>query len=673
MFAYLTNKMTSAISTTETNVPILDPTPPTTDREDSLVGPPLYNDPLDDSDEEAEQSLAEDEQSFAIAEQPFAIAQATEPNEVVNFMGGKSFKLTPLDTLRIVSTSMICGENQYYRINNTSNNIQNSKVKLGRYALFQGFYETSETEKDDTSYFNRIVNNALDFDFEGTLKFIEKLRTEYMMRLNSHYLMVSAINHPSRAKFNEQNPLVMKHAIRSACLIPTDWTTQFQILKATKKPIPTIWKKAIASSLEEMTAYHASKYIHGSKSGNGGIEKKPNPEKHKPVKGRNGKMYYPKKKLPSVITCDGNSSSDEAPDKMSLANLVDLVRLTHPKPTPVIDELIQNGKVHVEDSAQTWEKLRSANKTWYEITSQIRMPHMALLRNLRNIIEEFYDDRGTDPQLLDDRVNELSKLLISGVKNGKQFPFRYYSAYKSLKSFSVSKYGHIFNDALNQCLLESLDTIPELNGYADCLTDNSGSARGTLATEYGSVSVYEISNLSAILTALRATKGGSVWVFGDRLKEYKVSREKSIMEQLEEINDIGQTIGSGTETGVWLFWEKALINKSKLDNVFIYSDMQAGYGNLYTTDEARGRLKAAGACIGDMGYIDVLRLVKSYREQVYSKVNVFSIQVAGYDNAILPDILYRGAILSGWTGKEAKLAYEMSKVWDDAETRAEYV
>lgn len=664
--------MTSAISHTETEIPILDATPPTTDREDTLVVTEHLNaeDPLDDDESEGEIDETQGSYENSDSEQSFAIAEATEPNEVVNFMGGKSFKLTPLDTLRIVSTSMICGENQYYRINNTSNNIRNSNVKLGRYVWFQGFYETSDTS---TSYFNRIVNNALDFDFEGTLKFIEQLRTEYMMRLNSHYLMVSAINHPSRAKFNETNPLVMKHAIRSACLIPTDWTTQFQILKATKKPIPTIWKKAIASSLEEMTAYHASKYIHGSKSGNGGIEKKPNPEKHKPVKGRNGKMYYPKRKLPSVITRDGNSSSDEAPDKMSLANLVDLVRLTHPKPTPVIDELIQNGKVHVEDSAQTWEKLRSANKTWYEITSQIRMPHMALLRNLRNIINEFYDDRGTDPQLLDDRVNELSKLLISGVKNGKQFPFRYYSAYKSLKSFSVSKYGHIFNDALNQCLLESLDTIPELNGYADCLTDNSGSARETLATEYGSVSVYEISNLSAILTALRATKGGSVWVFGDRLKEYKVSREKSIMEQLEEINQLGQCIGSGTETGVWLFWEKALINKSKLDNVFIYSDMQAGYGNLYATDKDRGRLKAAGACIGDMGYIDVLRLVKSYREQVYSKVNVFSIQVAGYDNAILPDILYRGAILSGWTGKEAKLAYEMTKVWDEAEARAEPV
>jgi hypothetical protein len=682
MFAYnyLTTKMTSAITHTDTYIPVIEPTPSTTDLEDSSVVSDVFvedepENELSAVEESCSNSEGESEPSFNNTKPSFAIAQATEPNEVVNFMGGKSFKLTPLDTLKIVSTSMICGENQYYRVNKRSR--QDAKVNLQNYVLLQGFYETSET--DDSSYFNRIVNNALDFDFEGTLLFIEKLRTEYMMRLNSHYLMVASIHHPSRAKFNDTKPLVMKRAICSACLIPTDWTTQYQLLKATKKPIPTIWKKTIASLLEKMTAYHASKYIHGSKSGNANSSTKKKPILGRPVqvKGRNGKMYYPKRKLPSVLLeteawfrkMEPYANANNAPDKMSLANLVDLVRITHPKSTPIIDELIKTGKVQVADSAQTWEKLRSAKKTWYEITEQIRLPHMALLRNLRNIIEEFSSDMVTDPQLLDTRVNELAKLLITGVKTGKQFPFRYFSAYKALIKFSDSKYAEIFNDALNQCLLESLDTIPEMNGYVDCLTDNSGSARGTLATEYGSVSVYEIANLSSILTAFRSTKGGSVWVFGDKLKEYKVSKERPIMEQLTEINDIGQHIGFGTETGIWLFWEKALLNKNKLDNVFIYSDMQAGYGDLYVTNAESDaiRLEKVGAKFLSGCYIDVMHLVKTYREQVYSKVNVFSVQVAGYDNNILPDILYRGAILSGWTGKEAKLAYEMSKVWDEVE------
>jgi len=177
--------------------------------------------------------------------------------------------------------------------------------------------------------------------------------------------------------------------------------------------------------------------------------------------------------------------------------------------------------------------------------------------------------------------------------------------------------------------------------------------------------VFEIANLSAILTAYRATEGGSVWIFGDKLEEYVVTKEP-ILEQLEKVNTIGNTIGGGTETGVWLFWEQAISLNKHLDTVFIYSDMQAGTGQLYVNTQNANKLKQMGAALGT--YVDVLKLVQIYREKVNAKVNVFSVQVAGYDNTVLPDILYRGAILSGWTGKEAKLAYEINALWDAIET-----
>jgi hypothetical protein len=52
---------------------------------------------------------------------------------------------------------------------------------------------------------------------------------------------------------------------------------------------------------------------------------------------------------------------------------------------------------------------------------------------------------------------------------------------------------------------------------------------------------------------------------------------------------------------------------------------------------------------------------------VKHNVNLFSVQVAGYDNTVLPEILYRGSVLAGWTGKESKLAYEMIRLWDSVE------
>lgn len=579
--------------------------------------------------------------------------QATDSmteNAVSNFMGGKSYKLDPLQSMKIVCTSMICGEAQYYRPKLTS------KKQFVDHFLFQMFYDETESSND---YFTNIVASALEYDFAGTLQFIEKLRNEYFMRLNSHFLITQAVHHPKRLEFNQKNPKVFRQAIEDACNIPTDWTSQYKLLKESGKPIPTIWKKAIADQLQKLTTYHAAKYIHGSKT-----------------QGKTNKM---------------------------LANIVDLIRITHPKPTDILNDLVKHGKVLlVADNEQTWEKLRSQGKSWVEINDQIRLPHMALLRNLSNILDEY---AALEPQDATAKIQELVSRLVAGVKGGKQFPFRYYSAHKRLTGTdgSMDSYSRkrsrkhaatvdagepreivyrtteqeklykelrtLVLDGLNQCLLESLETIPQLPGRVDCLTDNSGSARGAIVSEYGSVGVYEISNLSAILTAFRSTKGGSVWVFGDKLVEYPVSKDKSILKQLDEVNAIGNTVGGGTETGVWLFWEKAIKQSLPLDHVFIYSDMQAGTGQLYASANHSNGMKQLGALVADSGsaYIDVLSLVNTYRKDVCPKTNVFSVQVAGYDNSIMPDILYRGALMSGWTGKEAKLAYEMCQLWDQIE------
>ena len=67
-------------------------------------------------------------------------------------------------------------------------------------------------------------------------------------------------------------------------------------------------------------------------------------------------------------------------------------------------------------------------------------------------------------------------------------------------------------------------------------------------------------------------------------------------------------------------------------------------------------------------YIDVLALVEKYRQTVNAKVNVFSVQVAGYDNSVLPENLYRGAILAGWTGKEPIYAKAIIDTWDSIES-----
>lgn len=579
--------------------------------------------------------------------------------KTTNFMNGVSFKMSALQTLHIVMTSMIAGEAQYYRpnsINNTSEDLKDASMckidkrgeKFKNHFLFSEFY----SGEDVNMYLTNIVSDALDEDFEGCIDLIFKLRDDYMMRINPQILLVSALLHKNREKFNKENPKLMKRAITEAGYLPTDLCKQFELIKLTGVNPPSIWKRTVAKKLETMPRYHAIKYINGNKTGN---------------------------------------KINHFENKKALTNLVDLIRITHPvgKPGSIIEELVKTGKVKVIDSEEdTWERLRSSGKSWNDILSIIRLPHMALLRNLRNIVQEYSQsdkDRSID-------IKKIGQLLIDGVIGGKQYPFRYFSAYRSLTDNTYEKFGYmrhgiskherkymrqngsivmnseyvnIIENALEKCLRKSLHTIPQIDGRVDCLTDNSGSTHGTFISEYGSTNVAEISNLSSILTVMRATKGGSVWIFGDTLQEYRVDTDGSILDQLEQVNKIGTKIGAGTESGIWLFWDKMIKEKKKLDTVFIYSDQQAGYGSLYVDNKFDTILQnyKLDNCSSNC-YIDILKLVDAYRTTVNNKMNIFSIQVAGYNNTIIPNLMYRGAILSGWTGKETKMAYEMIKFWD---------
>lgn len=591
-------------------------------------------------------------------------------------MGGPSHLLNPLATLKLVCTSMIRGEDQYYRM--ASAKTTHISIKLSEHLVVQC---------DGKEYFDRIILSALDYDYEGVLRFVSELRNDYMMRLNTHVIVTAAIHHPKRVEFNKTHPNVMKQVIRDACLIPTDWATQGTLLLESKKCVPTIWKKTIAEELEKMSNYHAAKYLHGNKKSTPKKSKKSNSPEEPELSDLSDDDDQPP--VPYVAQEEVAAAPPQKKKSKEL-NLIDLVHLTHPKKTDTIEELMRTGNVTIAETEATWERLRSSGKTWKEITSQIRVPHMALLRNLRNIVEEVEKDATVDEAYLDGILAQL----VRGVKNGKQFPFRYYSAYKIMENQktetehrrrrhsaeetsndpphkSIPEVRRRVMESLNQCVMESLDTMPKLNGYVHCLSDNSGSARSTMVSEYGTTGIYEIANLSSLISAYMSTEGGSVWVFGDSLKEYKVSKEIPLLAQLSEINALGDTVGSSTETGIWLFWERAIQERIPLDTVFVYSDMQAGYGKLFATPEHRKNIQALNGIYQDietMGnnesiYVDLLSLVKHYREHVKDDVNLFTIQVAGYDNSILPDILYRGAILSGWTGKESKLAEAMIRLW----------
>ena len=513
-----------------------------------------------------------------------------------NFMGGTSYTLSPLETLKLVAASSIFGEPKYY-----IDGIKSSKTVDLYYSILNDLIKEKDI-KNSADFFEKAVDDALDFDFKETLDFALELRTTYMMRLNPAVIYIRATSHPARAEFNASMPGYMKTIGKAIANRPDDLTNQFEYYmykNGSKSKLPSIVKRTWSERLGTYSRYQLNKY-----------------------KGK---------------------------------SLIDLVRISHAN-SDTINELMSTGKIEVKETEQTWETLKSAGKNWSEIISTIKIPHMALLRNLRGIFTEITDIKETETILND---------LKSGVLTGKQFPFRYWSAYKAIDSSNDVNNKMKILDALEECMDISIENMPKLKGKTACLSDNSGSAWGSFNSEYGSVTVAEIGNLSSLITVM-ASEEGEVGVFGDNLAMQEVSKRNGLLTQLKELTQLGQGQGQGTENGIWVFFYEAIKNRTHYDNVFVYSDMQAGHGDLYGHPSTVGKSEFIHSDKGGT-YVDVLKMVDTYRKLVNPKLNVFTVQTAGYNNNLIPEHLYRGAILSGWTGKESLFASANIDIWNEIE------
>lgn len=571
--------------------------------------------------------------------------------KVENFMSGTSFTLSPLKRLEFIMASSIFGEPQYYRKGDEKQEGVYQKrlaTELPEEYLANLLFPEIRTQKASDVAVDAI-QKALNYDFKETLELAKRLRTEFNMRKNPQVIMILACLHEGRQLFNKYNPRLFRDTVKAVCTRPDDMYEQFELYKQFsgingKSKLPGVIKRAWCDVLESIKPYQLKKYL-------------------------------------------------------TSAHIIDLIRLAHPDPkvNARLTELVKTGDLTVAETEQTWEQLKAQGKNWDEITNTIDIPHMALLRNLRNIF--------SDMSVTDDKLSQLIDKLVDGVLNGKQFPFRYYSAYKTFKPDTGHAYvkrpsikrskkyedkmvktNELFNNSefdgrkeiilngLEMCLQKSLDNFPKLRGDTISLCDNSGSTKGTFNSVYGSVRVSLIANLSALLTAYNTKGHGSVGVFGDRLQVYQVDKTRPILEQLDEINKIGEEIGGCTETGIWLYFKQALEGKEelKVDNLFIYSDQQCGYGTLYgsNSDEYADYIyKGSNNTWNGDRYIDVMKLVNKYRELINPKLNMFSVQIASYDNSILPENIYRCCLLSGWTGSETAFAKEIIRLWDEIEDK----
>ncbi len=182
--------------------------------------------------------------------------------------------------------------------------------------------------------------------------------------------------------------------------------------------------------------------------------------------------------------------------------LIDIVNIVHPVPTKKNAEALSKLVVGELKNTQTWEsKLSSAGQTatdenelqdlkadaWYELLSTKKLGYFAILRNLRNIIQQA-------PKCVEMACEQLTD--EDAISRSKVLPFRFSKAYEEISKLESSLFLPRATEvrkvlkAINQALDISVCNVPKFDGETLVVIDTSGSMKGQpseIASLFGSM------------------------------------------------------------------------------------------------------------------------------------------------------------------------------------------
>ena len=182
----------------------------------------------------------------------------------------------------------------------------------------------------------------------------------------------------------------------------------------------------------------------------------------------------------------------------------DVLRITHPVPkNKEVEALFRKVLDDTLETPYTWEtelsKRGNTKEVWEELIASGMVGYMALLRNLRNIIES-----GADVKPVLDIIQDPER-----VKKSRQLPFRFYSAYRMLDDARLMTPE--IHRALETALTVSIENMEMIPGRTLIAVDVSGSMNSTISQK-SSVLCTHIASLMGALSS-RICEDASVCYF----------------------------------------------------------------------------------------------------------------------------------------------------------------
>lgn len=271
----------------------------------------------------------------------------------------------------------------------------------------------------------------------------------------------------------------------------------------------------------------------------------------------------------------------------------DILRVAHPKPANE-EKGILFSKIMSDTlaPAATWENQisngGSTTENWQAVANDPKVGIMAKLRNLRNFVEKKVD--------LTNVIAHLTNPIA--VKNSKQMPFRWYTAYRELggQGLKHSYYYHASTPsvvapsnllgALEDAFDLSIENLPDLGDDVLIIVDQSGSMQSPISRD-STVTCAEIAGVLGAGVWFNQTRLGKkafVAGFADTGKVYSWSNRTSALAATKEM--MNTSLGGSTRINT--AWKAAKAAGLKPSTIIVLSDMQmtgGGYDNLMNPED----------------------------------------------------------------------------------------
>lgn len=255
-------------------------------------------------------------------------------------------------------------------------------------------------------------------------------------------------------------------------------------------------------------------------------------------------------------------------DRGGAIKLRDALFLVHPKAKNDTQQaLFDKIAAQTLEIPQTWEvelsKGGDKKTTWEKLIDADALGYMAALRNLRNIL---------DARVSVSRIHTVGKRLAdpAAVVKSKQFPFRFYSAYREIEGHTNPHTSALLT-ALEDALIASAENITGFNSDTSVLiaSDVSGSMRSPVS-EKSKVSMYDIGLVLSMLLQHRV-KRVVTGVFGDIWK-IKNFPQTGILGNVSHMQNLANEVG--VSTNGHLVIQDLIDRREIVDKVMFFTDMQ---------------------------------------------------------------------------------------------------